>query len=93
VILAPTHWKPRAAIRLVNETLAELKLINTPTRTSSAVCRSFDFPGYLFASAGLEVAPLAVENCVERVCRLYAYGDGPSDGPDQARPAFRLRPM
>jgi RNA-directed DNA polymerase len=26
VILAPTRWKLRAAIRLVNETLAELKL-------------------------------------------------------------------
>ena len=33
VILAPTRWKLRAAIRLVNETLAELKLQQHPDKT------------------------------------------------------------
>jgi len=33
VILAPTRWKLRAATRLVNETLAELKLQQHPEKT------------------------------------------------------------
>ncbi len=68
VILAPTRWKLRAAIRLVNETLAELKVEQHPDKTFiGRVSRGFDFLGYLFTLTGLEVAPRAVERCVERV--------------------------
>jgi hypothetical protein len=75
VILAPTRWKFRAAIRLVNESLAELKVEQQPDKTLiGRVSRSFDFLGYLFAPAGLEVAPRALERCVERVSRLYEQG-------------------
>jgi len=75
VILAPTRWKLRAAIRLVNETLAELKLQQHPDKTFiGRVSRGFDFLGYLFTPAGLEVAPRAVASCVERVVRLYERG-------------------
>jgi hypothetical protein len=75
VILAPTRWKPRAAIRLVNETLAELKVQQHPDKTSiGRVSRGFDFLGYLFTPAGLEVAPRAVRRCAERVSRLYERG-------------------
>jgi len=74
VILAPSRWKLRAAIRLVNETLAELKLQQHPDKTFiGRVSRGFDFLGYLFTPAGLEVAPRAVERCVERVSRLYGF--------------------
>jgi hypothetical protein len=73
VIPAPIRWKLRAAIRLVNETLAQLKLRQHPDKTFiGRVSRGFDFLGYLFTPAGLEVAPRAVANCVERVSRLYA---------------------
>ncbi len=72
VILALTRWKLRAAIRLVNETLAELKVEQHPDKTFiGRVSRGFDFLGYRFTLAGLEVAPRAVERCVERVSRLY----------------------
>jgi len=75
VILAPSRWKLRAAIRLVNETLAELKLQQHPDKTFiGRVSRGFDFLGYEFTPAGLEVAPQAVERCVERVSRLYERG-------------------
>jgi RNA-directed DNA polymerase len=75
VILAPTRWKLRAAIRLVNETLAELKVEQHPDKTFiGRVSRCFDFLGYMFTPAGLEVAPRAVESCVERVSRLYERG-------------------
>src|SRR5271157_272397 len=75
VILAPSRWKLRAAIRLVNETLAELKLQQHPDKTFiGRVSRGFDFLGYLFTPAGLEVAPRAVERCVDRMSRLYERG-------------------
>ena len=35
VVLAPTRWKLRAASRIVNEKLAELKVEHTRTRRSS----------------------------------------------------------
>jgi len=35
------------------------------------VSRGFDFLGYEFTPAGLDVAPQTVERCVERVSRLY----------------------
>jgi hypothetical protein len=71
VVLAPTHWKLRAAIRLVNETLAELKLQQRRDKTFiGRISRGFDLLGYLFTPAGLEVAPRALERCVERVSRL-----------------------
>lgn len=63
------------AIRLVNETLAELKLQQHPYKTFiGRISRGFDFLGYQFTPAGLEVAPRAVEHCVERVSRLYERG-------------------
>ncbi len=72
VILAPTRWKLRAAIRLVNQTLAELHVEQHPDKTFiGRISRGFDFLGYAFTPAGLEVAPQAVERCVERVSRLY----------------------
>ena len=75
VILAPSRWKLRAAIRLVNETLAELKLQQHPDKTFiGRVSRGFDFLGYEFTPAGLEVAPPTVERCVQRVSRLYEQG-------------------
>ena len=75
VILAPTRWKLREAIRLVNQTLAELHVEQHPDKTFiGRISRGFDFLGYAFTPAGLEVAPPAVERCVERVSRLYERG-------------------
>src|SRR5271166_1291542 len=72
VILAPTRWNLRAAIRLVNETLAELHVEQHPDKTFiGRISRGFDFLGYAFTPAGLDVAPQTVERCVERVSRLY----------------------
>jgi RNA-directed DNA polymerase len=75
VILAPTRWRLRAAIRLVNETLAELKLQQHPDKTFiGRISRGFDFLGYEFTPAGLDVAPQTVERCVKRVSQLYEQG-------------------
>ena len=75
VILAPTRWKLREAIRLVNQTLAELKLQQHPDKTFiGRISRGFDFLGYAFTPAGLDVAPQTVERCVKRVSQLYEQG-------------------
>jgi retron-type reverse transcriptase len=75
VILAPTRWKLREVIRLVNQTLAELHVEQHPDKTFiGRIRRGFDFLGYAFTPAGLEAARPAVEQCVERVSRLFARG-------------------
>ena len=71
VILAPTRWKPREVIRLVNQTLVELHVEEHPDRTFiGRISRGFDFLGDAFTPTGLEASPPAVERCVERVSLL-----------------------
>jgi hypothetical protein len=75
VILAPTRWKLREAIRLVDRTLAELHVEQHPDKTFiGRISRGFDFLGYAVTPAGLDAAPQAVERCVQRVSRLYEQG-------------------
>jgi len=76
VVLAPTRWKLRAAIRAVNETLESLKVEQHPDKTFvGRISRGFDFLGYRFTSAGLVgVARQSVERFVERVNWLYEQG-------------------
>jgi len=75
VILAPTRWKLRAAIRLVNDTLAELHVEQHPDKTFiGRISRGFDFLGYAFTPAGLDVAPRTIERCVQRMSQLYEQG-------------------
>ncbi len=65
----------RAAVRIVNETLAELKVEQHPDKTFiGRIERGFDFPGSVMKPAGLEMAPRAIEHCVERVSRLDEQG-------------------
>jgi hypothetical protein len=75
VILAPTRWKLRDAIRLVNQTLAELHVEQHPDKTFiGRISRGFDFLDYAFKPAGLDAAPQAIERCVQRVSQLYEQG-------------------
>jgi RNA-directed DNA polymerase len=75
VILAPSRWKLRKAIALVNQTLTELKVEQHPDKTFiGRISRGFDFLGYRFTPAGLSVARQTVRRCVERVHRLYEQG-------------------
>jgi hypothetical protein len=75
VILAPTRWKLREAIRLVNQTLAALHIEQHPDKTFiGRISRGFDFLGYAFKPAGLDVAPPTIERCAQRVSRLYEQG-------------------
>ncbi len=77
VILAPTRWKLRRAIRVVNQTLAALKLAQHPDKTFiGRTSRGFDFLGYTFSPWGLGVAAKTLERFAARVTRLYEQGAG-----------------
>lgn len=76
IVLAPTRWKLRSAIRSVNEQLAALKVEQHPDKTFiGRIERGFDFLGYRFRSVGLTgVAQQTVERFVERATRLHEQG-------------------
>ena len=75
VILSPTRWKLRRAIRVVNETLSALMLDKHPDKTFiGRTCRGFDFLGYQFSPSGVGVAPKTIARFAARVARLYEHG-------------------
>ena len=76
VVLAPTRWKLRKAIKIVRETLADLKVEMHPDKTFiGRVARGFSFLGYQIASSGIVgVAVQTLERFRERVTRLYEQG-------------------
>ncbi|NER92201.1 reverse transcriptase/maturase family protein [Moorena sp. SIO3A2] len=74
VILAPTRWKLRKAIKATNQVMNELKVLKHPDKTFiGRIARGFDFLGYWFSPAGLGIAPKTVERMVENVARLYEH--------------------
>jgi len=76
VILAPSRWKLRRVIRIVNQILARLKVQQHPDKTFiGRVARGFDFLGYKIASAGLiSVARRTLEKFALRRSQLYEQG-------------------
>ncbi len=75
VILAPTRWKLRKAIKAVNEVMAELQVEKHPDKTFiGRIARGFDFLGYWFSPSGLSVALKTLERMLVKVSRLYEQG-------------------
>ncbi len=73
VILAPTRWSLRRAVRMVNQTLHELRLEQHPDKTFvGRIERGFTFLGYWITEKGVTgVAPSAWQGFQERLARLY----------------------
>jgi len=72
LILAPSRWRLRSAIKAVNEQLQSLWLVKHPDKTFiGKIERGFDFVGYHFSGEGLRAAKATVQKFVERVCWLY----------------------
>jgi RNA-directed DNA polymerase len=72
LILAPTRWKLKRAIQVLNETFNELKLDKHPDKTSMGrIEKGFDFLGYHFSPEGLTLAQKTIDNFVEKALRLY----------------------
>jgi hypothetical protein len=76
VVMAPTRWKLRSAVKCVNETMAELKMEQHPNKTFvGRISRGFDFLGYRISTAGLiGLAAQSVQQTTDRMSRLYEQG-------------------
>ena len=72
LILAHTRWKLKKAIRILNQTLNELKLEKHPGKTLiGRTCRGFDFLGYRFKPNGIGLAEKTIINFITKALRLY----------------------
>jgi RNA-directed DNA polymerase len=74
LILAPTRWKLREAIKVLNQTFSELRLEKHPDKTFiGRIENGFDFLGYHFSPEGLSVAEKTIEKFLARMVPLYKY--------------------
>ena len=72
LVLAPTRWKLRRAVRVLNQVLSSLKLEKHPEKTFiGRIEKGFDFLGYHFSRTQLAVARTTLENFTARAIRLY----------------------
>jgi Reverse transcriptase (RNA-dependent DNA polymerase) len=72
LILAPSRWQLRRAVRLVNQTLGMLSLEKHSDKTFiGRIERGFDFLGYHFSPAELTVAKKTLDHFIEKASRLY----------------------
>ena len=75
LVLAPTRAKLRGAVRAVNEVLSALRLEKHPDKTFiGKIERGFDFLGYRFGAAVLQLAQATIAKFVEQATRLYEQG-------------------
>ncbi len=81
LVLSPTRWKLRRAVRAVNRVLGALGLEKHPDKTFiGRIERGFDFLGYHFGPEGLTMAAKTIEQFVERALRLYEQEPGELGG-------------
>jgi hypothetical protein len=74
LVLAPTRWKLRKAVTVVNQVLTSLQLDKHPAKTFiGRIAKGFDFLGYHFTPDGLTVAKKTLDNFVARVRQLYEH--------------------
>lgn len=72
LVLAPTRWRLRNTVRVLNQVLASLGLDKHPDKTFiGRIERGFDFLGYRFSPSGLSVAAPTMARFVVRAAQLY----------------------
>lgn len=72
IVLAPTRWKLRRAVKTLNQELRVLRLEKHPDKTFiGRIEHGFDFLGYRFTPHALTLARKTVENFAGRILRLY----------------------
>lgn len=72
LVLTKTRWHLRRAVRILNQTFAELKLAQHPDKTFiGRIEKGFDFLGYHFTREGLTVGRKTLEKFAGRLARLY----------------------
>ena len=72
LILAPTRWKLKRAIRVLNQIFNELNLEQHPHKTLiGRIERGFDFLGYHFGPRGITLAKKTIIHFITKALRLY----------------------
>jgi hypothetical protein len=85
LVLAPTRWKLRTAVKVVNQVLASLGLAKHPDKTfMGRIEKGFDWLNYRISPAGLTLATKTLKNFVARVRQLDEHE------PRAATAAYRL---
>jgi len=85
IVLAPTRWKLRRAVKVVNEVLSGLALEKAREKTFiGRVEKGFDFLGFRLSPQGTRVAEATWKRFRERALRLYE---------QDRRGAVRLSPV
>lgn len=75
VILTPTRWKLRRAIRAVNQVMNQLQVEKHPDKTFiGRIARGFDFLGYFFSGEGLGIGKNTIARMRDKVSLLYEQG-------------------
>ena len=77
LMLSPTRWRLRKAVKLVNQVLGVLRLEKHLDKTFiGRIERGFDFLGYQIRPGQLSVAERTIEQFVDRAIRLYEQEPG-----------------
>lgn len=72
LIMAPSRWKLRRAIKQLNHTFSQLKLTQHPDKTFiGRIEKGFDFLGYHFSRQPLTLASKTVSRFLAQLHRLY----------------------
>jgi RNA-directed DNA polymerase len=72
IVLAPSRWKLKRAVRTLNQIFGQLKVDKHPDKTFiGRVARGFDFLGYHVSLTGLRVSAATKARFLERANRLY----------------------
>ncbi len=75
IVLSPTRWKLRKAVRIANKTLAELAVVKHPDKTFiGKTSKGFDFLGYYFKPGKLAVSKSSFNRFMKKISRLYEQG-------------------
>jgi RNA-directed DNA polymerase len=72
IVLSPSRWKLRKAIKTVNQHFEKLKLKQHPDKTTiGRINNRFDFLGYQFGQAKITVSKRTLQNHIRRLTQLY----------------------
>jgi len=72
IVLSPTRWKLRKAIKTVNQHFETLKLKQHPDKTDiGRISNGFDFLGYQFGQEKITVSKRTLQNYIRRLSQLY----------------------
>jgi RNA-directed DNA polymerase len=72
IVLSPSKWKLRKAIRTVNQHFEKLKLKQHPDKTTiGRIKKGFNFLGYQFGDKQLSVSKRTMKNHIRRLTQLY----------------------